>query len=94
MDISRPALIFATLVSASGLAIAECPRGRTPDGSTCIASSKPPCADEYKQLGSGALAICFIKPKVAAPAPPPPPPCPFNTVQRADGTCCSLCPLL
>ena len=84
-------LVVAALASASGIAVADCPRGRAQQGSNCIANSKPPCAEEYKQLGAGEFAICVIKPG-AATAPPPvaapaPPSCPPGTRKKADGSC-------
>ena len=84
-------LVAATLASASGVALADCPRGRAQQGSSCIANSKPPCAEEYKQLGAGEFAICVIRPG-ATTAPPPapapaPPSCPPGTHMKAGGGC-------
>ena len=91
---SRLTLLFATVAATGSFAYADCPRGRTQQGSKCIANSKPPCADEYNQLGNGAFAICVIKPSMNAgapaqtsPSPPPPPPCPAGTVQQPNGEC-------
>lgn len=80
-------LVFATLAVWSSLALADCARGRMQQGSSCIANSKPPCADEYKQLGKGEFAVCVLKPEAAAAPAPALAPCPAGTHQKPDGGC-------